>query len=317
MTPSFSGKVLKNYDIPIGKFSEIGIQDEGCPSGMVPIMKIKSNQQRNINSFSKSHSKNFHQLDAIYPHYHYATLFPSLEKGGYHGAQAFISLENPAVSAEQFSITQIWVQSGPNGHAALNSIQAGWGVHPGIYNDTLTRFTAYWTADNYRDTGCFNILCSGFVQVHPSIFLGAPYRNTSIYQGQLFVTDIIISQDKTSGHWWLIVHNLTKIGYWPKEILPQLSNEANFVQFGSMTHTTDSRSPPMGNGRFPNDNLSESSSFTQMKTINSSYIEDDIDFSFQTYVSSKACYNVDFLGDQGPDYLQTMVFGGPGGLCGI
>ncbi|XP_075659054.1 protein neprosin-like [Castanea sativa] len=281
MTPSFSGKVLKNYDIPIGKFSEIGIQDEGCPSGM------------------------------------YATLFPSLEKGGYHGAQAFISLENPAVSAEQFSMAQIWVQSGPNGHAALNSIQAGWGVHPGIYNDTLTRFTAYWTADNYRDTGCFNILCSGFVQVHPSIFLGAPYRNTSIYQGQLFVTDIMISQDKTSGHWWLIVHNLTKIGYWPKEILPQLSNEANFVQFGSMTHTTDSRSPPMGNGRFPNDNLSESSSFTQMKTINSSYIEDDIDFSFQTYVSSKACYNVDFLGDQGPDYLQTMVFGGPGGLCGI
>ncbi|KAK7818132.1 hypothetical protein CFP56_041795 [Quercus suber] len=123
--------------------------------------------------------------------------------------------------------------------------------------------------------------------------------------------------DKTSGHWWLIVHNLTKIGYWPKEILPQLSNEGNFVQFGSMTHTTDSRSPPMGNGRFPNNNLAESSSFTQMKTINSSYIEDDIDFSFQTYVSSKACYNVNFLGDQGPDYVQTMVFGGPGGLCGI
>lgn len=49
-------------------------------------------------------------------------------------------------------------------------------------------------ADNYRDTGCFNILCSGFVQVHPSIFLGAPYSNTSIYQGQLFVTDIMISQ---------------------------------------------------------------------------------------------------------------------------
>ena len=73
----------------------------------------------------------------------------------------------------------------------------------------------------------------------------------------------------------------------------------------------------MGNSRFPNKNLAESSSFTQMKTINSSYIEDDIDFSFQTYVSSKACYNVDFMGDQGPDYLQTMVFGGPGGLCGI
>ena len=94
------------------------------------------------------------------------------------------------------------------------------------------------------------------------------------------------------------MHNLTQIGYCPKEILPQLSNEANFV-------------------RFPNNNLAESSSFTQMKTINSSYIEDDIDVSFQTYVSSKACYNVDFLGDQGPDYLQTMVFGGPGGLCGI
>ena len=45
--------------------------------------------------------------------------------------------------------------------------------------------------------------------MHPSIFLGAPYSNTSIYQGQLFVTDIIISQvipffffffDKISGN---------------------------------------------------------------------------------------------------------------------
>lgn len=51
-----------------------------------------------------------------------------MEKGVYHGARAFISLENPAVSAEQFSMAQIWVQSGPNGHAALNSIQAGWEV---------------------------------------------------------------------------------------------------------------------------------------------------------------------------------------------
>lgn len=75
MTPSFSGKVLKNYDIPIGKFSEIGIQDEGCPPGMVPIMKIKSNQQRNINSLTKSHSKNFRQLDAIYPYYQVSFLF--------------------------------------------------------------------------------------------------------------------------------------------------------------------------------------------------------------------------------------------------
>ena len=59
MAPSFSGNVLNNYDTKIGKFSKIGLQDEGCPPGMVPIMKIKSSHLRNEYSHSKYHSKNF------------------------------------------------------------------------------------------------------------------------------------------------------------------------------------------------------------------------------------------------------------------
>ena len=46
MSPSFSGNVLNNYDIKIGKFSELGFQDEGCPPRMEPIMKIKSSHIR-------------------------------------------------------------------------------------------------------------------------------------------------------------------------------------------------------------------------------------------------------------------------------
>ena len=53
MAPSFSGNVLNNYD------TKIGLQDEGCPPGMVPIMKIKSSHLRNEYSHSKYHSKNF------------------------------------------------------------------------------------------------------------------------------------------------------------------------------------------------------------------------------------------------------------------
>ncbi|XP_030945660.1 uncharacterized protein LOC115970130 [Quercus lobata] len=156
MAPSFSGNVLNNYDTKIGKFSKIGLQDEGCPPGMFATYHTKSNNRIN------------------------------------HGARAIISLENPSVEMGQYSMAQIWVQKGQfNG---LESIQAGWAVDPVLYGDSRTRITTYWTVDNFGKTGCFNSECPGFVQVHPRLHPGSPFANISVFQGQQFVTDILIAQ---------------------------------------------------------------------------------------------------------------------------
>ena len=97
-------------------------------------------------------------------------------------------------------------------------------MDPALYGDSRTRLTTYWTVrtksfsllpilvfistfmnisvlsliclqvDNFGNTGCFNSVWPGFVQVHPRIHLGSPYNNTSVIRGQQFVTDIWIAQ---------------------------------------------------------------------------------------------------------------------------
>ncbi|XP_075640184.1 protein neprosin-like [Castanea sativa] len=196
MAPSFSGNVLNNYDTKIGKFSKIGLQDEGCPPGMVPIMKIKSNRLRNEYSHSKYHSKNFTDDN---PSQQYATYHTKSKNRINHGARAIFSLDNPSVEMGQYSMAQIWVQNGQfNG---LESIQVGWAVDPVLYGgDTRTRITTFWTVDNFGNTGCFNTECPGFVQVHPRLHPGSLVANVSVFQGQQFVADILIAQRNSVLH---------------------------------------------------------------------------------------------------------------------
>lgn len=47
-------------------------------------------------------------------------------KATFNGARAVISIHNPDVTEDQYSMAQIWIQNGPP--AELNSIQAGWAV---------------------------------------------------------------------------------------------------------------------------------------------------------------------------------------------
>jgi len=53
----------------------------------------------------------------------------------------------------------------------------------------------HWTqSDNYKKTGCFNLYCSGFVQLHPTIHFGARLENISTYGGISLETKFMIVQ---------------------------------------------------------------------------------------------------------------------------
>ncbi|KAI3821348.1 hypothetical protein L1987_08914 [Smallanthus sonchifolius] len=45
-------------------------------------------------------------------------------------------------------------------------------VSPDLYGDNTRLFT-YWTSDGYQATGCYNLLCSGFIQINSDIAMGA------------------------------------------------------------------------------------------------------------------------------------------------
>lgn len=47
-------------------------------------------------------------------------------------------------------------------------------------------------ADAYRQTGCYNLLCSGFVQTNNKIAIGAAISPRSVYNGAQFDISLLI-----------------------------------------------------------------------------------------------------------------------------
>ncbi|KAJ4848625.1 hypothetical protein Tsubulata_045651, partial [Turnera subulata] len=188
------------------------------------------------------------------------------------GAYGIINLANPSdVGKGQYSAAQIWVQNGDN------VIQAGWGVSPDLYGDTITRFTTQWTADGYKSTGCFNTQCSGFVQVDPNLHLGGAFGNVSVVGGEQFTIGVTLTQDG-NGNWWVVVNGNIKIGYWPKEIFTSLGNGANSARFGGLTFAnSDGISPPMGNGLPPTYDLRFTCSIIDMQLVDDKLVMHPVD----------------------------------------
>ncbi|XP_026438020.1 uncharacterized protein LOC113336283 [Papaver somniferum] len=74
-----------------------------------------------------------------------------------YGGKASITDVNSRVDLDQFITAQIWIQNGPT--EELNSIEFGWAVYPQLFGDNLTRVFGLWTADGFKNTGYYNMLC--------------------------------------------------------------------------------------------------------------------------------------------------------------
>ncbi|KAE9584959.1 putative neprosin [Lupinus albus] len=90
----------------------------------------------------------------------------------------------------------MWVLAGGNSITStndVNSIEIGAQVNPTLNGDNKTRLFVSWTNDEYRTTGCYNLLCPGFVQVNNQIVLGSYFDPISSYgdkiqrMGKVFV----------------------------------------------------------------------------------------------------------------------------------
>ncbi|GKE45469.1 putative MORC family CW-type zinc finger protein 3-like protein isoform X1 [Tanacetum coccineum] len=68
---------------------------------------------------------------------------------------------------------------GPVQPPHLHRVIAASELSPELYGDTHPRFFTYWTTDAYQTTGCYNLLCSGFVQTNNRIAIGAAISPTS------------------------------------------------------------------------------------------------------------------------------------------
>nr|ACG41003.1 carboxyl-terminal peptidase [Zea mays] len=341
--PAFDHPLLKNHTIqfrpayhPEGLYddtkSSIGSNNAGerpmlqmwhrngrCPEGTVPIRRTKKDDLLRASSVRRYGRKRHTAPNPL-------SVDPNmLSEGGhqhaiayvqgdkYYGAKATINVWEPKIQqANEFSLSQLWILGGSFGED-LNSIEAGWQVSPDLYGDNNTRLFTYWTSDAYQATGCYNMLCSGFIQINSEVAMGASIFPISNYAGSQYDISILIWKDPKEGNWWMQFGKEYVLGYWPSFLFSYLADSASMIEWGGEvvnsepdgTHT----STQMGSGHFPEEGFSKASYFKNVQVVYSSN-QLSAPKGVGTFTEQSNCYDVQ-NGNNG-DWGTYFYYGGPG-----
>ncbi|KAK2376923.1 hypothetical protein QL285_077665 [Trifolium repens] len=302
--PAFDHPLLKNHKLQkkpsfqnrIGKTSVkksstkaiFGLEKDQCPTGTVPIRRTTKDDLIQ----GKSYFNNVLFEDNTDNHVAKVTLSDYFS---YYGVGGTTSVYNVKVENEQSSASMMWVRNGPIDNT--NFIGVG------------------WHTDNYKNTGCFNLLCSGFVQTNEKIFLGMHFDNTSTYGGVIFDLTLHIIQDSKTKNWWLSNEN-ENIGYFPAALFSNLTSAFEVGWGGITTTSRGAYSPPMGSGYFPDDVFNHACYFKNIIYQNDSRESYGLgQFLTKTISDKPNCYSAQYYGDKGGDIGYSLQFGGPGGKC--
>ncbi|WOK99936.1 hypothetical protein Cni_G08648 [Canna indica] len=244
---------------------------ESCPEGTVPIRRTKEDdilRASSLRRFGKKPVARTRQDSSGSGHEHAVGYVVGDEL---YGAKASLNVWRPRLSTSaEFSLSQIWVISGSFG-SDLNTVEAGWQVSPQLYGDSSPRFFTYWTTDAYQATGCYNLLCSGFVQTSNKIAIGAAISPTSVYNGRQFDISLLIWKDPNHGHWWLEFGSGVLVGYWPSFLFSHLATHATMVQFGGEVFNTRPSgfhtATQMGSGHYAGEGFARAAYFRSLKVV--------------------------------------------------
>lgn len=231
-----------------------------------------------------------------------------------YGAKATINVWDPSIQAgNEFSLSQIWVLSGSFDGSDLNSIEAGWQVSPELYGDSRPRLFTYWTSDAYQVTGCYNLLCSGFIQTNNKIAIGASISPISSFDDSQFDITILIWKDPKLGSWWMSFGDSMLVGYWPAELFTHLTDRATMVEWGGEVVNTRSdgkhTSTQMGSGRFAEEGFARSSYFRNLEVVDADNSLSPVQ-SITTLAENPGCY--DIKSSSNADWGTYFYYGGPG-----
>ncbi|XP_061372751.1 protein neprosin-like isoform X2 [Gastrolobium bilobum] len=271
LDPPERPKGVNQMDLLSENFQLWTLSGESCPEGTIPIRRTTEQDMLRATSVSKFGRKIRRRVrrDTNSNGHEHAVGYVSGDQ--YYGAKASINVWAPRVANQyEFSLSQMWVISGSFGDD-LNTIEAGWQVSPELYGDSYPRFFTYWTSDAYQATGCYNLLCSGFVQTNSRIAIGAAISPISSYAGGQFDISLLIWKDPKHGNWWLEFGSGILVGYWPSFLFTHLRDHASMVQFGGETvnsrETGSHTSTQMGSGHFAGEGFGKASYFRNMQVV--------------------------------------------------
>ncbi|KAJ9554556.1 hypothetical protein OSB04_018601 [Centaurea solstitialis] len=307
LQPAFDGQELKAtmpLDPPIEashRHSKVGTElelkqkwsskGEACPDGTIPIRRTREYEIFRpipISHFGKNISASI-KTNSIFNGHEHAVGYAY---GEFYGAKAILNVWAPNVSnPTEFSLSHVLIGSNIPTNA-LNAIEAGWQVSTKLGKDKSPRIYIYWTNDGYR-SGCYNLLCSGFVQTSSKIALGAAIYPISAYDGPQFDITLSISKEPKSGNWWLKVGS-SLVGYWPRTLFPNLQEKATLVEFGGEVYNGPlgpHTSAEMGSGHFPDEGFGKTTYIRNLEVIDTKHKANPLS-SFSLFAEKRNCYNV-------------------------
>ncbi|KAK4253612.1 hypothetical protein QN277_010263 [Acacia crassicarpa] len=311
------GIIFEQSDESSESIPQLWQQNGTCPEGTVPIRRTREEdilRASSLQRFGKKNPKNIPMAPQVVGNagHEYAIAYTKGDR--YYGAQAHMNAWKPNVQQrDEFSISQLWVINIDDSNN-LNTIEAGWTVNPDLYGDYRTRLFTYWTSDSYRDTGCYNLLCSGFVQLNAGVSVGATIWPLSFFGNtkSQFVIKILIWKDKLNGDWWMQYGDKV-MGYWPSSIFTHLSGSASLIEWGGEITNSESNGQhtrtQMGSGHFPSEGFGKASYFNNIKIVNGNnqivpprYID--------PYIDNSNCYSLQTGSSH--NWGTFIYYGGPG-----
>ncbi|XP_042518586.1 uncharacterized protein LOC122092337 [Macadamia integrifolia] len=288
----------------------IGLKDGGCPIGLVPVRRLQIEE-----ILSSPSLKSFGRKDSAIPSEHrWAVVRAS---GDFYGTSGVFNVWNPIVkAANEFSLSQLWVING-----GVETIEAGWHVYPQLFGgDNRTRFFVYWTSDTYKSTGCYNLICPGFVQVSTKTPVGLLVDPVSTLQGNKYDFSLRVEKDAKTSNWWIYYQD-EAVGYWPSSLYKGLgSGGATRVDWGGevANPNTNVEWPPMGSGNFPDKNganYANSCYISNLSIFQKDSTWDEYPLSPELFISKSECYNIVDYGWIDTQRRRVISYGGPGGSC--
>ncbi|KAG8493068.1 hypothetical protein CXB51_010372 [Gossypium anomalum] len=259
---------------------------ETCPEGTIPIRRTTEQDMLRASSVRRFGRKPRRRVrrDSTSNGHEHAVGYVS--GGEYYGAKGSINVWAPHVSNPyEFSLSQLWVISGSFAHD-LNTITSKPvneqnQVSPELYGDNYPRFFTYWTNDAYEATGCYNLMCSGFVQTNNRIAIGAAISPISSYHGGQAKSiksinasfEIHLVNGVGSKAWELVVG--IRIGDSSRILaiilFTHLRDHATMVQFGGEIVNTrpggSHTSTVMGSGHFAGEGFGKASYFRNLEVV--------------------------------------------------
>jgi len=220
------------------------------------------------------------------------------------GGHSNLNLWKPYVNlskGDAMSLSQHWYAGGSPNQTA----EVGWQNQPAYWGTEDSVLFVYWTADDYQNTGCYNLECSGFVQVANDWYFGSNFDHYSKSGGAqyYFEAEFYLYQK----NWWLGLGG-EWVGYYPASIYGggQMSHHATVVQYGGETAGTG-HWPPMGSGKWPSKGYKYAAYQDEVWYHNTKGSKIWANLTLEQ--PDPKCYK-----DAGLEYNPTQFyFGGPGG----